>query len=63
MYNRIISGGQGDVPLFDAYYGVAVGSRAYVFGYHSVAYGHYAHASRPFASAFGSESHVYSEGS
>lgn len=63
MYNRIISGGQGDVPLFDAYYGVAVGSRAYVFGYHSVAYGHYAHASRPFSVAIGSESHVYSEGS
>lgn len=63
MYNRIVSGGQGDVPLFDAYYGVAVGSRAYVFGYHSVAYGHYAHASRPFSVAIGSESHVYSEGS
>ena len=63
MYNRIISGGQGDVDLFNAYYGVAVGSRAYVFGYHSVAYGHYAHASRPFSVAIGSESHVYSEGS
>ena len=63
LYDKIIHGGQGDVPLFDAYYGVAVGSRAYVFGYHSVAYGHYAHASRPFSSAFGSESHVYSEGS
>ena len=63
MYNRIISGGQGDVDLFNAYYGVAVGSRSYVFGYHSVAYGHYAHASRPFSIAIGSESHVYSEGS
>ncbi len=63
LYNRIIHGGQGYVPLFDAYYGVAVGSRAYVFGYHSVAYGHYSHASRPFSVAIGSESHVYSEGS
>lgn len=63
MYDRLIYGGQGTNHLFNAFYGVAVGSRSYVFGYHSVAYGHYSHASRPFASAFGSESHVYSEGS
>ena len=62
MYNRIISGGQGDVPLTNAYYGVAVGSRAYVFGYHGVALGHYAHVSRPWGMAIGSEAHVYSEG-
>lgn len=63
FYNRLIYGGQGTNHLSDAFYGVAVGSRAYVFGYHSVAYGHYAHASRPFSVAIGSESHVYSEGS
>lgn len=63
FYNRLIYGGQGTNHISDAFYGVAVGSRAYVFGYHSVAYGHYAHASRPFSVAIGSESHVYSEGS
>lgn len=63
MYDRWIYGGQGDQLLKNAIYGVAVGSRAYVFGYHSVAYGHYAHAIMPFSSAIGSESHVYSEGS
>lgn len=47
----------------DALYGVAVGYRAYVFGYHGVAYGHYTHVSRPWGVALGSESHVYSEGS
>lgn len=63
FYSRLIYGGQGHNYLNNALYGVAVGSRAYVFGYHSVAYGHYAHASRPFSVAIGSESHVYSEGS
>lgn len=62
-YVRIVDSGQGKVNLADAIYGVAVGSRAYVFGYHGAAYGHYAHVSRPFGLAIGSESHVYSEGS
>jgi len=61
-YNRNIYGGQGDVPLIDAYYGVAIGSRSYVFGYHGVALGHYSHVSRPWGMAIGSEAHVYSEG-
>lgn len=61
-YNRGFYGGQGTVPLYQAYYGVAIGSRAYVFGYHGVALGHYAHVSRPWAMAIGSEAHVYSEG-
>ena len=61
-YNKIISGGQGDVPLTEAYYGVAIGSRSYVFGYHGVALGHYSHVSRPWGMAIGSEAHVYSEG-
>ena len=61
-YNRNIYGGQGNVPLTEAYYGVAIGSRAYVFGYHGVALGHYAHVSRPWGMAIGSEAHVYSEG-
>jgi len=33
-----------------------------VFGYHGVAYGHYAQATRPYGIALGSEAHVYSEG-
>ena len=33
-----------------------------MFGYHGVALGHYAHVSRPWAMALGSEAHVYSEG-
>ena len=61
-YNRGFSGGQGTVPLNEAYYGVAIGSRSYVFGYHGVALGHYSHVSRPWGMAIGSEAHVYSEG-
>ena len=45
-----------------AQYGVAVGSRAYVPGYHGAAFGHYAHVSRPFGLSIGSEAHSYSEG-
>ena len=63
FYNRLIYGGQGTNHISDAFYGVAVGSRAYVFGYHGMSLGHYSHVSRPFAHAIGSESHVYSEGS
>lgn len=63
MYNHIVQSGQGPVNFLNSIYGVAIGSRAYVFGYHGVALGHYTHVSRPFGMAIGSESHVYSEGS
>lgn len=63
MYNQIVQSGQGPVNFLNSIYGVAIGSRAYVFGYHGLALGHYAHVSRPFGTAIGSESHVYSEGS
>jgi len=62
IYDRDISSGQGTLNLLTATYGVAVGSRAYVFGYHGAAFGHYAHVSRPWGLAVGSESHVYSVG-
>lgn len=62
IYDRIIQSGQGPVDFRKALYGVAVGSRAYVSGYHGAAFGHYAHVSRPNGLAIGSEAHSYSEG-
>ena len=61
-YDKIIQSGQGAANLMSAQYGVAVGSRAYVPGYHGAAFGHYAHVSRPFGLSIGSEAHSYSEG-
>lgn len=63
MYNRWFDPGQGRMNYRWATYGVAIGSRSFVAGHHSVAVGHYARAVRPHTVALGPGNWVESEGS
>ena len=54
--------GQGKTHYAAATYGVAIGYRSLVAGFHSLALGHYARASRPSSVAIGPSSHIRSEG-
>lgn len=62
-YNREFWSGQGLAKWHLADYGIAIGSRAYVYGHHSMGIGHYAHVMRPQTTVVGSESWNYAENS
>lgn len=63
MYNKWMSSGQGPIKYSAATYGVAIGYRSLVSGYHTLALGHYARAYRPHCVAIGPSSHIKAEGS